>query len=279
MILDSKLEVTPVFYGNSPVKLLNVVSFGNNRCTPLHWHNRFEMLIIKKGGLRAKVSGIEYEANVGDTVIINPGCTHEAITKPEGVEYLVVMFELAEQFMGNKLTERTLAPFASKTAAFNVIVKDDRILSLVDRIYEATEQSTAGSELVLTGLVYEILGVLVQNHIDKDYINHVSEDRFKNILEYISENFTKDISSQSISKKFGYDNTYFGRRFKEITGLSPTKYIRTLRLEKARKMLVISSDELGNIASECGFSDLNYFSRCFKSHYNISASEYRKRNK
>ncbi len=279
MILDSKLEITPVFYGNSPVKLLSISSGDNLRCTPLHWHDRFEMLIIKKGGLRVKVSGVEYIATEGDIVVINPGCTHEATTLPEGVQYLVIMFELAEQFIYNKLTERTLAPIASKTAAFKVIVKDKEILNLVDRIYEVSEQSLTGSELILTGLVYEMLGILVQNHIDRDYINPASEERFKNILEYISKNFTEDITSLSISKKFGYDNTYFGRRFKEITGLSPTKYIRTLRLEKARKLIVTSSAELSSIALECGFSDLNYFSRCFKAHYQISATEYRKRNK
>ncbi len=279
MILDSKLEVTPVIYGSSPVKLLTIVSSGNNHCTPLHWHGRFEILIIKKGGLKVKVSDVEYIAQKDDIVIIKPGCTHEATTLESGAEYRVVMFELAEQFVGNKLTERTLRPFASKTSAFNVIVKDEQILKLVDSIYNISSNAFKGSELVLTGLVYEILGVLVQNHIDSEYINPVSEDRFKNILDYIAENFSDDITSLSISKKFGYDNTYFGRKFKEITGLSPTKYIRTLRLEKSRKLMLTSSKELGVIAYECGFSDLNYFSRCFKNHYNISASEYRKRNK
>ncbi len=279
MILDSKLETTPVLYGNSPVKLLTISSSTNSRCIPLHWHNRFEMLVIQRGSLKAYVSGVEVTAKKGDIVIINPGATHQACTLEDGAEYRVIMFELGDLILGNKLAERTLRPFATKTAAFLPLMSDQEILAITNKIYSVSENAFSGSELVLTGLVYEMLGILVAKYIDTDYINPVREERFKDILDYISANYCSNITSSSISKKFGYDNTYFGRKFKEITGLSPTQYIRVLRLEKARKMLIVNDRSVSEIALTCGFTDLNYFSRCFKSHYNLSAVDYRKRNK
>ncbi len=89
---------------------------------------------------------------------------------------------------------------------------------------------------------------------------------------------TEDIASAGISEKFGYDQSYFCRLFKSAVGVRPTEYIRVLRLEKARRMLQNKEISISKIALECGFSDVNYFTRCFRKHYEITAGDYRKKD-
>lgn len=64
-----------------------------------------------------------------------------------------------------------------------------------------------------------------------------ADKRFRKIISFVDENYRWDISCASLSRKFGYDEAYFSRKFKEVTGLSPTVYIRVLRLEYAQKLL------------------------------------------
>lgn len=55
-------------------------------------------------------------------------------------------------------------------------------------------------------------------------------------------------------------------------------YLKLYRLEVARKRIKSQETSIGNIAAECGFSDANYFTRCFKAHFGIAPSRYRSEN-
>ena len=90
-----------------------------------------------------------------------------------------------------------------------------------------------------------------------------SDLRFKEIIAFIDENYQNDLSCRSLSRKFGYDEAYFSRKFKDITGLSPTVYIRILRLEYAQKLLK-KGISVAEAARQSGFSDAGYFSPLFQ---------------
>ena len=71
---------------------------------------------------------------------------------------------------------------------------------------------------------------------------------------------------------------YISKIFKEETGESPINYLIKIRLEKARDILLKSSDStIKNIANEVGYEDAYHFSKLFKKYYGISPLYYRKR--
>lgn len=131
-----------------------------------------------------------------------------------------------------------------------------------------TESETQNS------LTYHLLGRLLERHVNPHFSNLINTRDFQEVIDYISTHFCDKISTNYISKMFGYNETYLCRRFKDITGLSPVEYIKILRLEKARSLLKHSNESISAIAIECGFSDINYFSRRFKAHYKITPKEY-----
>lgn len=70
-------------------------------------------------------------------------------------------------------------------------------------------------------------------------------------------------------------HTQLYRRLKSLTGMNPTTYIRTIRLEKARKRLQRTDESVSEIAYSTGFSDPNYFSRVFRRHFGLAPSQLR----
>ena len=78
--------------------------------------------------------------------------------------------------------------------------------------------------------------------------------------------------------KFAFDmnvsKTTLYRRIKLITGLSPCEFIRTIRIRKAKQLLILTNLNITDIAFATGFCDSKYFCRCFKTEYGFTPSEY-----
>lgn len=270
-------EAGQIYYGADAVRLLYFNMKSHAKCVPLHWHERFEILIIDKGSMRALIAGEEIIAKAGDIIIVNPGCTHEAVAT-ENIKYRALMFELISQFAQDKTARRLLRPFINNTSVFMPLINDTDALEIINNIFKVTEEKRNGFPLMQLGLVYQLLSILFEKHQDTRYIRPLAEGRLRQVIEYIAEHYCEDITSSNISEKFGYDPSYFCRLFKSVIGVRPTEYIRVLRLEKARRMLVNNDINISKIALECGFSDVNYFTRCFRKHYGLTASEYRKKD-
>ena len=99
------------------------------------------------------------------------------------------------------------------------------------------------------------------------------DKKFHAIIKYVNDHFSEKITPKDISLKFGYNETYFCRRFKEVTGLTFTKYVQALRMEMAIKLLKAGKEEIRFIAWKCGYDDVSYFSNCFKCHFGFRPSE------
>lgn len=73
------------------------------------------------------------------------------------------------------------------------------------------------------------------------------------------------------------NDSYLSRLFKEETGLGVIEYITTLRMQKAAELLHNTDLKNYEIAEEIGINDPHYFGQCFKKHYGMTASNFRKK--
>jgi len=69
------------------------------------------------------------------------------------------------------------------------------------------------------------------------------------------------------------------RRVKNLTNDDTSHYIRNRRMMKACHLLATTSQPIGHIETLCGFDTPGYFSRTFRTLYNVTPSEYRKSHK
>lgn len=66
------------------------------------------------------------------------------------------------------------------------------------------------------------------------------------------------------------------RKLKSILGVTPSEFLKESRLSRASSLLTTTSMPIKDIAVDCGFADLNYFGKCFKSAYGVSPTHYRR---
>lgn len=100
-------------------------------------------------------------------------------------------------------------------------------------------------------------------------------DAIKAPVEYVRENFHKDICVKELADTAFLSVSALERRFKKYLSKTPKQFINEIRLENARRMLIESKLPIVEIAYRCGFSEHSYFSRQFKALFGILPSTLR----
>ncbi len=278
MLLNyKKKELTPIIYGESSIKH-HRFSFGpNSQCTAPHWHERIELLYVRKGTMNITVGQRLCTVNSGGVAVAAPCELHGATSGIDGVLYDVFMFDVSDLKNSTFASDEYINPVISGNIGFINPLYDPQLCDILDTMLNLLEKKKSGERaLLILGKMYEILGIIYKYSILQSAV--VTDKRLDNVLEYINRNFKSSLSTGDLCKKFGYDEAYFCRRFKAVTGLSVIKYIHALKLEKACEYIKIGSP-IGEAAKECGFGDAGYFSRCFKLYFGMSPTEYREKNK
>ena len=275
MQLNSKKELTPVVFGETSVKILKTRLGANTTAFEPHWHDRLELHLIKEGTLQLCCNEQDISVNKDELSIVSPTMLHSGKSGKEGYECYVIMFEVADLYNGTVSAKQYIEPIINGKIRFNYKTDNADIVTLANQIVEMQQNHKNYHPLETVGRLYRLLGLLCEHCIDNNNSSAQKFESFDNVINYINLNFTKDISSSSISRQFGYDESYFCRKFKKITGITVTNYIRTRRLEHARLLLEKTEESIRHIAISCGFIDAAYFTNCFKNMYGISPTEYR----
>jgi len=93
--------------------------------------------------------------------------------------------------------------------------------------------------------------------------------------EYLRRNFAKPLTLGEIAWHTKVSEEHLARIFRKVTGQTVFDYLRTIRLETAKTLLINSSKTLTEIAAETGFGSLSLFSRNFSKYIGQSPSAYR----
>jgi YesN/AraC family two-component response regulator len=103
--------------------------------------------------------------------------------------------------------------------------------------------------------------------VDANFLEHVMA-----IIEQNMENSNFDV--ETLSKAIGLSSRHLLNKLQSLTDYSPVELIRTLRLKRAEQLLLQRRTTIAEIAYEVGFSDPNYFSKCFVKQYGKTPKEY-----
>lgn len=82
-----------------------------------------------------------------------------------------------------------------------------------------------------------------------------------------------ELSVEKLADQMATNRSHFQRKVKTITGLSPSEIVRTIRLEKAKELLLAKSGNITEVAYQTGFSSQSYFTKCFTQHFGLSPTQ------
>ncbi|MBU2976148.1 helix-turn-helix domain-containing protein [Zobellia sp. B3R18] len=111
------------------------------------------------------------------------------------------------------------------------------------------------------------LEVLSLNTDSREFLNRIS------LL--IDENMSDDTYwVDDLSFDMNTSRSTFFRKLKKLTGHAPKDYMKNIRLLRAGELLEKGQLRIAEVSYQVGFSDPNYFSKCFRRFYGTSPSDY-----
>ena len=97
--------------------------------------------------------------------------------------------------------------------------------------------------------------------------------RVNQALLKIRESYQERLSIQALARDSGLSVSAFHRAFKNITGVSPLQYLKEIRLNKAKSLILNQGMNIGEAATLVGYESQSQFSREFKRYFGSSPSE------
>ena len=114
-----------------------------------------------------------------------------------------------------------------------------------------------------------------EDKVEKVELTGNDEQLMKRVMKSVNSHLGDcDFSVDILAQETGLSRVQLHRKIKEITGVSTGKFIRNIRMEQARRLILAKKVNITQVAYSVGFSDTNYFSTVFKQYYGVKPSEY-----
>ena len=244
-----------------------------------HSHTYYELYYQISGDRRYFIGDTIYDINPGDLVIIKPYELHRTVSSNKnGFERYIINFnhnhikklerEIGIGNVNDFLNIRCLR-FTNKNAEY--------INNLIDMINIENVNQDKYSDFFKQNLLSHIALFCLRHGKSKDQRTKDGADKIQDVAHYIKENCHLKISLHDASKLAFMEETYFSKKFKQMTGFGFNEYLTQIRLRKSESLLLSTEHSISEIAEMCGFSSANYFGDIFKNCNGESPSQYRKR--
>jgi len=120
---------------------------------------------------------------------------------------------------------------------------------------------------------------LLKGKEDTDSAVNMKEIAFiESINTFIEEHVgNNDFVIEDLAVEMGMSRTVFFKKMKGLTGLAPIEYVRDILMQHAAYLLENADYTIKEVSYMVGMNDAKYFSRCFKKKFNLTPSEYKKK--
>lgn len=280
---------------------------------PVHWHDELEIIYVKHGKLHVTISGENYIGNPKEAFVVSPGSLHFMGSPTGDVDYYTFLFPVEYiSFQTDDIMEKTiLSPLKHGRVMIKPQINDmaedicERLIEIntnISYLKKKTSESTkerknrenhkynksddiavlnineaninAQFETKIT--IIKFIQKMWQNGLILENAANGTNTTEKEMITYIRQNYTREISLQEFGMQFHLSEKYISRYFKEHFHITLSQYINHLRLEHARQLLQESTVPVTEVALQSGYQNVSYFIRCFKKMYGVSPLKYRK---
>jgi AraC-like DNA-binding protein len=257
---------------------LYISYFGHQACPPKHFYgpavrDHFLFVYVIQGRGEYMAEGRKYTLTGGQSFILFPNVltTYEA-DEMEPWEYIWI------GFFGMKASEIMMRIGLSPASPVLSHRRPERIAQLIGGLmsYESVRDECL-DKLFYSGSLNLLLAQVVADkspHLpEKTEIP--ADTRIAQAQSFIKQHFDKSMDITTVARHVGLERSYFTKRFKAITGISPYEYLLQLRLSKGKQLLEQTDMAVDHIALLLGFNDGFHFSNFFRHRTGTSPAKYR----
>lgn len=256
---------------------------------PIHWHDEFEIICIKKGKMNISLDLKNYVVRTGDIILIKPKSLHGfGQYENESVETITLLFSLS--MMNAQVTDACSIKYFSpildgKLDVPSIIHPKDsgytNIYKCIMNMHKIYHENGNFFELNIKSELFKMFYHLLDNFCSEYSITSQANDEtntIKTIIEYIQMNYLHQISISELADVAGLSEHYLMRYFKSNMGITCVEYMNEYRLNIATHLLTETDYPIGIIAEKCGIPNVSYFNRVFKKFFKVTPKAYRKKN-
>lgn len=255
---------------------------------PWHWHEELEAAVITEGSALVAAGNEKYTLYPGDGFFINSGILHgcwNADTSACRFHSLVFHPRLVGGSLDSVFYQSYVQPLTENCGLESLLLKPEipwqaRALEAIENAWQACVQEPPGCEFTARNALSELV-FLLHRHAPAAPGNPSvrslrNGERIKQMLQFIHDHCTDPLTTEAIAKSAAISESECLRCFRSTIGTTPIQYVKQYRIQQAALLLTSTSEKISDIASQCGFQDMSYFTRTFRELKGCIPTEYRR---
>lgn len=252
-----------------------------------HWHEEYEFLVITKGKGTACLNSRNISISPGDILFINAECVHSFWGEPDDpIAFYALDFgrELINSYGNDDIQQKYINRQGSGELIFrDHFRKEDPVWqNLHDPLEEIRmlcAKDLEANELLIKSDLLRIWHFLCRDAQKTSFSLKKKDDGkvllVKEILQYIQENYTHNLTLGDLADHFHMSEGQFCRFFKSQINMTAIEYLNYYRIGAACDRLREGRMSISDVAIECGYNNISYFNRTFRRYMHCTPGEYR----
>lgn len=256
----------------------------------------FELLYVCQGEAVTHMNAQRYNITAGQLIFLPSGVFHknEVVSRPNArflgihfdffdeldihTEADMIVNELAIQV--DKFASEAYTDASPPLSSTPIYTPSLVCVQFMEQLVQEFTMRRLGYELVCKALMLNILTHLLRSPTSRA-LSHANQHGSKllELMEQIETTPSFPWTNVAIAEKLNLSVDHTAKLFKQIAGMPPSEFVQSIRHREARKLLRESVLTIESIGEQVGYPDIHYFSRIFRRHEGISATEYRKLSK
>jgi len=248
-----------------------------------HYHDFNKIVIFISGSVTYAIEGKYYKLRPWDILFVGRNELHRPIIDPSEFYERIIIW-VNSDFLKKQSTED-----GDLLTCFNIAVKEklnlfrlssenlllikEILFSLEKAIKDKNFGGRQSQNAYFIELIVYLNRLVLGTKIKRDEKDIQYDERIVNILSYINENLTSDLSIENIAAKFYINRYYLMHNFKNQTGYTLHNYILEKRLAKTAGLIKDGIQAI-RASEQCGFNDYSSFVRAFKKSFGLSPKQY-----
>ncbi len=260
-----------------------------SQCVSPHIHTAVEILVMCRGQYMVSNGKEEHIVSPGDAVMFRFNELHRISSLTNDGRYHVIKFSpsFVMELAGTQLGPNHMLSLSLRQGDVTIIKKDEcdkiGLTSVVERMAHELEHNDSFSDLGIKVGVAQVLLLMLRYISEIDSSVHDLQydlqfaQRIYETVAFIEQNYPRDITVEACADRANVSYSYFSRKFKAITGKSFKQYLTDVRLDHAEKELCSTDNPITQVATNCGFNSMAYFSAVYKKRSGMTPSEAREK--
>ena len=254
---------------------------------PWHWHDEIETTVVEGGDAIISVGGETCRVKPGDGYFINTGALHGMWAAGAGACCLrAVLYHprLVGGSMDSIFWQGYLQPLLSDPGRQYIHLHQEvpwerEALQAVQRAWQACVDEPPGYEFQVRDALSREVFLLADNcpaaRRSPSEKALRDEQRIKVMLQFIQENYGEELTTEKIARSAAISDSECLRCFRAMVGTTPIQYVKQLRVQKAAELLAGTDRKIADIGALCGFQEMSYFAKTFRTLKGRTPSAYR----